>query len=102
MPKCLWRGECYVFNYARREFLVHVRRAGKRRPLRPESIICRWSPAIRLAKPFKNPGCAHKAAARINADLYDRQSAKFPCAPVEVVSGEAARCLDLINRRGHT
>lgn len=101
MPKCEWRGECYIYNHALREFLVYVGRAGKRRPSRPDSIICRWSPAIMLAKRYKNPGIAHKTAARINADHYASMSAKYPCAPVQVVTGEAARCLDQINRRDH-
>lgn len=93
MPKTMWRGTMYVYNYRRREFLVSVTsHRGK--------IGCVWSPGVQYAHAYKNPGAARKAAARINDEVYHHARAKYPCAPVEVVTGEAARCLDMINRRG--
>lgn len=100
MSVCKWRGSLYVYNFQTRMFLVAVTRAGNRRPGAPDSLLCQWDYRARRAKAYKNPGSAHKAAARLNAELYRRESAKYPCAPVEVVTGEAARCLELINRRG--
>lgn len=90
MPKPGWRGTLYIYNFLTREFLRHTGAA-------PADI--RWTPGTRHARAYNNPGSAHKAAARINAILYRRDSAKYPCAPVDVITGEAARCLDLINQR---
>lgn len=100
MPKTLWRGTLFVYNYRTREFLRHVSTMGAtKRPDDPGSLYCRWTPSVRLARAYSNPGSAHKAAARINAEVYRHNSAKYPCAPVDVVTGEAARCLEMINRR---
>ena len=94
-----WRGEWYVYNHLRREFLRGISRYGKRRPEDPDAPYPRWTPSIRLAKAYKNPSLAQKAASRLNAALYDERSSCWPCQPVSVVTGEAARSLELINRR---
>ena len=99
MPRCIWRGEWYVYHHVRREFLKSIFRAGSRKPSDPDEVRALWTPMIARANAYKNPSAAQKAAARLNAALYDRQSAAYPCQPISVVTGEAARCLDLINRR---
>lgn len=93
MPKCIWRGEWFVYHFKKREFIRTYARAGNRRPEAPESIIAVWTPSVRRAKGYKNPSAAQKAAARINA------GAAGPVPPVSVVTGEAARCLEVLNRR---
>lgn len=90
MPKNYpgWRGVWYVYNHVTGEF---VREDGKRGT--------RWTPGTKHAKAYSNPTLAQVCATRINAMLHHPGSACWPCQPVSVVSGEAARCLDLINRR---
>lgn len=90
MPKNYpgWRGRWYVYNHVTGEFLMEGRRDGDR-----------WTPGLRYAQEFRNPETAQKCASRINARLHHPGSACWPCQPVSVVSGEAARCLDAINRR---
>lgn len=102
MPKLLYRhSDCYVYNFQTEEFLVMVSVCGRvRNPRDPKAIFCRWSPTIYRARCYKNPDQAAKTAARINAEVYDYPNPKYPCSPVQVVTGMAARCLDQINRRG--
>ena len=95
-----WRGEWYVYNHRTGEFLRGISRYGKRKPAAPDTPYPRWSPSIKLAKIYKNPSLAQKTASRLNAALYSEQSACYPCQPVSVVTGEAARSLDLIRKRG--
>lgn len=100
MPRILWRGEWYVYHHRRREFLRRLTRSGeKRRPEAPDSTYALWTPTICRALAYKNPSAAQRAARRINAEIYRKDSAVYPCQPVSVVTGEAARCLDAINRR---
>ena len=94
MPKQYpgWRGVWYVYNHVTHEFLVSINSA--RTP--------RWTPGIKYAQTYKNPSQAQKCASRLNAMLHHPGSACWHCQPVSVVTGEAARCLDMINRRdGH-
>ena len=91
MPKNYpgWRAEWYVYNHVRREFVRSMTgRAG-----------VQWTPGVKYAKAYKNPSQAQKCASRLNARLHHPGSACWPCQPVSVVTGEAARCLDAINRR---
>ena len=83
-----WRGEWYVYNHLTKEFMRGSSRAG-----------VRWTPGIRHAKAFKNPSMAQKCAYRINEILQPPGGPCWPCKIVSVVTGEAARCLDAINRR---
>lgn len=101
MSRCIWRGEWYVYNHLRREFMQHVTRMGSRDKNRPDAPRVQWTPMAKRAKAYKNPSAAQKTAARINADLYRTGNPCFPCQPVSVVTGEAARCLDMINKRPH-
>lgn len=101
MPKTCWRGEWYVYNHLKREFLQRVSRMGERSPADPDAPRAKWTPGLRRAKAYKNPSAAQKTAARINADIYRMGNPCFPCQPVSVVTGEAARCLDMINRRAN-
>ena len=94
MPKSYpgWRGVWYVYNHARREFLRS--RSGRRGMA--------WTPGVKFAQSYKNPVMAQKCASRLNAMLQNPGCPCWPCQPVSVVTGEAARCLDAINRRdGH-
>lgn len=102
MPKILYHhSKCYVYNFLTKEFLVQVTTCGRgKSPNNPQKIFCRWSPVSYRARAYKNPEQAAKAATRINAEVYDYPNPKYPCAPVQMVTGMAARCLDLINRRG--
>lgn len=84
-----WRGVWYVYNHATREFVRSMRTHGD-----PQ-----WTPGVKYARPYKNPALAQKCATRLNAMLHHPGSACWPCQPVSVVTGEAARCLDMINRR---
>ena len=84
-----WRGVWYIYHHIRREFV---------RDMRPDGP--RLTPSIVHAKPYKNPSRAQKCASRINAMLC-QPGPSWPCQPVSVVTGEAARCLDEINRRDH-
>ena len=94
----LWRGQWYVYHSRRREFLRQVSRAGAvRNPKRPDATEARWTPGIRLARAYKNPSMAQKAANRLN----ELERGGLPIRVVTVVTGEAARCLDLINQRDH-
>lgn len=88
MPKKYWRGTWYVYNHVTGEFVRESRPWG-----------AKWTPGLHLARPYKNPSLAQKCATRLNELLHHPGSACWPCQPVSVVSGEAARCLDLINRR---
>ena len=83
-----WRGEWYVYNHLLREFVREM-----------HGGCPRWTPGIVHAKPYKNPSMAQKCASRINAIIMPPGSPSFPCQPVSVVTGEAARCLEAINRR---
>ena len=83
-----WRGVWYVYNHVTREFVRGM--SGEK---------ARWTPAIKLAWAYKNPSQAQKCASRLNAALHHPGCACWPCQPVSVVTGEAARCLELINRR---
>lgn len=100
MPKCFWRSECYVYNYRRKEFLSAITTLGpSHRPRDPGMTYCRWTPTVRLAHAYRDPDRASAAAERINREIYHHDNRKYPCAPVQMVTGEAARCLELINRR---
>lgn len=88
MPRSLWRGEWYIYNHVTRKFLCQMRASGQD-----------WTRVISRAHAYKNPSQAQKCAARINAILKPPGSPCFPCQPVSVVTGEAARCLDQINLR---
>ena len=88
MPATLWRGVWYVYNHKTGEFV---------RNMYPEGP--RWTPSVKYARPYKNPSMAQKCASKLNAMLQPPGSACWPCQPVSVVTGEAARCLDAINRR---
>lgn len=101
MPKSSWRGTCYIYNYLTREFLRHITTFGKNRRGKQGSTCCRWTPGTIKAYAYRDPDAARRTAARINREIYRYDGSKYPCAPVDVVSGEAARCLDLINRRGN-
>lgn len=95
-----WRGEWYIFHHRRREFLIQACRVGENRdPDNPDRLYARWTPSIRFARAYKNPSMAQKMARKLNAEIAGRRSSCYPCQPVTVVTGEAARCLDLINRR---
>lgn len=83
-----FRGLWYVYNHVSHEFV---------REMHPNGA--RWTAGVPLAKPYKNPSQAQKCASRLNAMLHHPGSACWPCQPVSVVTGEAARCLDMINRR---
>ena len=83
-----WRGEWYVYNHVLREF---VREMADGNP--------RYTPGIQYAHPYKNPSAAQKCAGKINAIIQPPGTPCWPCQPVSVVTGEAARCLDAINRR---
>ena len=92
MPRTSWRGQWYVYNHATREFVREMRAQGS----------VSWTPGTKHAHVYKNPSQAQKCASRLNAMLHHPGSACWPCQPVSVVTGEAARCLDAINRRdGH-
>lgn len=97
MPRCIWRGEWYVYHHVRREFLKSIFRAGKKNPENPKEVRALWTPSFLRANAYKNPSAAAKAAARLNA-ARGTTSPMTPL-PVSVVTGEAARCLDMINRR---
>lgn len=108
MQKPAWRGEWYIYSHPRGEFVRQANRAGSRLPEDPEAIYVRWTVGIRYARAFKNPSTAHKAAARINhlyaqGRTYPRNQPRLhpKVRVVSVVTGEAARCLDRINRRDH-
>lgn len=91
MPKNFpgWRAQWYVYNHVTREFVRSMTgRTG-----------VQWTPGLKYARPYKNPAMAQKCASRLNAMLHHPESSCWPCQPVSVVTGEAARCLDLINRR---
>lgn len=91
MPKISpgWRGCWYVYNHVTREFVRSM--AGR------EGV--QWTPGLKYAQRYKNPALAQKCASRLNAMLHHPGSACWPCQPVSVATGEAARCLDAINRR---
>ena len=98
--KTQWRGQWYVYDGIRREFLRGISTRGKCvSAVNPTGMYARWTPVIRDAKPYGSPNMAQKTASRINREVYHTDSAKWPCTPVTVVTGEAARCLDAINRR---
>ena len=88
MSICKWRGTWYVYNHVTGEFVRDMHPAGPN-----------WTPSIRYARPYKNPSQAQLCASRINAVLHHPGCACWPCQPVSVVTGEAARCLDQINIR---
>jgi len=92
MPRRPWRGAWYVYNHQRREFLKGLDG--------PKGMT--WTPGIIHAHAYRDPSTAQKCASRLNARLHNPGSACWPCQPVSVVTGEAARCLDAINRRDGT
>lgn len=102
MPRCYWRGEWYVYNHVRREFLVWIGCMGKQDAKHPKAPRVQWSSLVAKARAYRDPDAAQKAASRINADPYRKNGPSWPCQPVSVVTGEAARCLDIINRREKT
>lgn len=99
MTGALWRGQWYIYHHVKHEFLRQAARYGNKKPDDPDKLYCRWTPGLKLAQAYKNPSLAQKMAGRLNRELYDSAAAGYPCQPVTVVTGEAARCLDLINRR---
>lgn len=99
MTGALWRGQWYIYHHVKHEFLRQAARYGSKKPEDPDRLYCRWTPGIRLARAYKNPSLAQKMAGRLNRELYDSAAAGYPCQPVTVVTGEAARCLDEINKR---
>lgn len=94
-----WRGQWYIYNTRTREFLRRVSTLGQRCPQNPGGIYVRWTPGITLAMAYKNPSTAQKTANRINREAYPDQNPRVATV-VTVVTGEAAKCLDMINRRG--
>lgn len=95
-----WRGGWYVYDGVRKAFLRYVTTADHyKRPANPTGLYANWSAGVYNARVYKNPELAQKAATRLNREIYHTDSAKWPCTPVTVVTGEAARCLDAINRR---
>ena len=101
VPRTLWRGEWYVYHHRRGEFLRGISGPRNPPPDDPDRPYVRWTPSIKLAKPYKNPSAAAKAAARINAHEGPPRGGSAKVATVvTVVTGEAARCLDMINKRG--
>lgn len=99
MTGALWRGQWYIYHHQRHEFLRQAARYGNKKPDDPDKLYCRWTPGVKLARAYKNPSLAQKMAGRLNRELYDSAAACYPCQPVTVVTGEAARCLDEINKR---
>lgn len=96
--KPAWRGSWYIYNTRTREFLKAMESSEKRHPDTPGGTCARWTPGIKHARAYKNPNLARKTANRINRDLYPNQNPKVATV-ITVVTGEAARCLDMINRR---
>lgn len=93
MPKHYpgWRGVWYVYNHVTGEFFRRLNRGNME-----------WTPGVKYAQIYKNPSKAQKCATRLNGMLHHPGCPCWPCQPVSVVTGEAARCLDAINRRdGH-
>ena len=97
MPKIMWRGEWYIYHHGRGEFVRGIAPHRNPPPEDPEMPYVRWTPSIRLAKAYKNPSVAAKTAARINA--HEAPERHGEARVITVVTGEAARCLDMINRR---
>lgn len=94
-----WRGQWYIYNTRTGEFLKRLTTCGKSRcPEKPSRLYIHWTAGIRDAQTYKNPSTAQKAAGRINREAYPGQSPKV-ARVVTVVTGEAARCLEAINRR---
>ena len=94
MPKNYpgWRGIWYIYNHVTGEFVCETK--GRRG--------VKWTLGVKYAKIYKNPSMAQKCATRLNGMLHHPGCPCWPCQPVSVVTGEAARCLDAINRRdGH-
>lgn len=83
-----WGGMWYVYNHVSGKF-VRVNDINR----------MKWTAEVKHAKRYKTPDQAQKCASRLNAMLHHPGSACWPCQPVSVVTGEAARCLDMINRR---
>ena len=83
-----WGGVWYVYNHVSGKF-VRVNTASG----------VKWTAEVKHALVYKTPKRAQACASRLNAMLHHPGSACWPCQPVSVVTGEAARCLDMINRR---
>ena len=95
-----WRGGWYVYDGIRREFLRGISTMERyKSATNPAGTYIRWAAGVYGAKVYKSPELAQKTASRINREVYHTDSAKWPCTPVTVVTGEAARRLDQINRR---
>lgn len=90
MPKCSWRGEWYIYHTGIREFLRYCSFTGGVPHIG-------WTKGALHAKRYRNPSAAKVMVARINETLGWRPGA---VQVVTAVTGEAARCLDAINRRG--
>lgn len=94
-----WRGGWYVYDGIQKRFLRSITSGERfRSAANPTGLYIRWNEGTYKARVYKNPELAQKTASRINR-VYHTDSAKWPCTPVTVVTGEAARCLDAINRR---
>lgn len=91
----LWRGVWYIYNHRTREFLRSASRAAPGRTVNaPGGRYARWTPGIAKAQAYKNPSLAQKMASLLNGETDDKS-----IRVITVVTGEAARCLDLINKR---
>lgn len=91
----LWRGNWYIYNHRRGEFLIRAARSGNRCQRNPDRVEARWSPSIRQAQAYKNQHLAAKTVARLNAQLDDGR----PVSVCSVVTHIAAQVLDEINAR---
>lgn len=90
MPKCSWRGEWYIYHTEIGEFLKYCRFS--------EGVpYIRWTKGAKYARLYQNPSAAKRLAIRINEAMGWRPGM---VQVVTAVTGEAARCLDAINRRG--
>lgn len=92
----LWRGQWYIYHHEKREFLRCASKAYPGRTVNaPGGMYARWTPGIAMAQAYKNPSLAQKMANRLNGQDGGRGAIKV----ITVVTGEAARRLDLINTR---
>ena len=85
MPKSLYIGTWYIYNYKRREFLSYHRKGPDGRQ------VVGWVPSMRTADQWKNPSRA-EAIARI----LNREMGGMPC---QAVSGMAAKCFEEMMER---
>ncbi len=104
-----WRGEWHLYCAERGEVVRRWGRAGERmRPDDPSAAFVFWTPSTRYALKYKNPDIAKRAERTINRRWIegrlvlprnDRGGTPARVRMVSVVTGAAARCLDMINRR---